>query len=53
MELSAFAKLMAVKYVREGHSLANMVALIQRGTGLQYLEVEIREHLVKAGFIKP
>ena len=52
MPLTPFAKLMAVKYWRDGRDVASIARLLDRDTGLSFLEPEITSYLQEAGFIK-
>ena len=53
MELPPLAALLAVKYYREGHDVANITGLLERDMNMCFLVSEIRDYLVGAGFLKP
>ena len=52
MPLSPWAKLFAVKHWREGHDTAAITALLRQELRLDFLEIEVYQYLVEAGFIK-
>ena len=52
MPLTPFAKLMAVKHWRDGRDVASISRLLDRDTGLAFLEPEIAGYLRDAGFLK-
>ena len=50
--LDPWAKLFAVKYWREGKSVASITLMLEREIGLAYLEAEVWTYLAEAQFIK-
>ena len=51
MELDPWAMIFAVKFFREGNNISQIVYLVEEITGHAYLEQEVWDYLVYAGFI--